>query len=312
MASSTIQLQRTVNLAQQFLRQSPLTFSAVGNISIGNAAGINYAVGDLVYLPGGLGGVAAVTSQTAGAVTGLVLRSGGQGYFSALTNSATTSNGSGTGLTVNTITTYNDPAFSNADWVMQFILSPPFAWRWNRTSLGSPTNSAFTAVIGQTDYKVSIPTFGWLEKATGYDPDEGYRPFELKVELIKAIESKPNQPTTISTQVDDGAGNITFRLFPPPNKTYTFSLEYQNAAVLFTSLTQTWSPIPDYLSYLFNTGFFAKSAEYANDPRYPQAMQMFMQDLVANSEGLTSSEKNIWLEDRLITLRQTQAAQQGR
>jgi len=61
--------------------------------------------------------------------------------------------------------TYNDPAFSNADWVMQTILAPPFAWRWNRTVEGTPSVPAFTTVVGQSDYKVSLPNFGWLEKA---------------------------------------------------------------------------------------------------------------------------------------------------
>ena len=43
--------------------------------------------------------------------------------------------------------TYNDPAFSNADWVKQTILAPPFAWRWNRTSQGTPSAPAFATII---------------------------------------------------------------------------------------------------------------------------------------------------------------------
>jgi hypothetical protein len=207
--------------------------------------------------------------------------------------------------------TANDPAFSNADWVKQFMLAPPFAWRWNRASGDSPANPTFTTEIGTSDYKVSIPDFGWLEKGTGYDP-EGYRSFELKVELIKAEDTNPNEPTTIAAQYDDGAGNITFRLFPAPDKVYNIVIEYQKSASLFTAPTQTWAPVPDYLSFIYNEGFDAKSYEYANDPRFSAAMQLFMQDLSANAEGLSESQKNIWLEAKLNTIRQTQAVQAGR
>ena len=234
--ASTIQLQRTINLAQQFLRLSPLTFAA-------NAA--------------------------------------------------------------------NDPAFSNADWVLQTILAPPFAWRWNRNS-ALPTAPTFSTIIGQSNYTVSLPTFGWIEKATGYDPNNGYRAFELLNELIVAGETLPNEPTRIAAVLDDDAGNITFRLFPPPDRVYNIVVEWQGAAQLFTALTQTWDPIPDYLSYLYNEGFQAKAYEYSNDPRFQTAMQLFITDLAAASEGLSETQKNLWVTNKLDTMRQMAAVQQGR
>jgi hypothetical protein len=237
MASSTIQLQRTINYAQQFIRLSPLVFA---------------------------------------------------------------------------LNTANDPAFSNADYVLQMMLAPPFAWRWNRANSGSPSEPLFSTIIGTTDYSISLPEFGWLEKATIYDPNNGYKNNELGIVLIKSPELKPNQPTQIATQYDDGEGNITFRVFPAPDKVYNVVIEYQKSAQLFTSPTQTWAPVPDYLSYIYNEGFFAKACEYTNDPRFQVAMQFFLQDLTANAEGLTDSQKNLWLEPRLASLRQTQNVQQGR
>ena len=313
--ASTISLQRTISLAQQFIRLSPLTFSAIGGISIGGSPGIGYAVGDIIFVPSGLGGLASVSSISGGGATGpvsgLLLKSGGQGYFSALTNSATTSNGLGTGLTVNTVTTNNDPAFSNADWVMQTILAPPFAWRWNRTtaSLQVPT---FSTIIGVTDYKVALPSFGWIEKATCYDPLNGYSAQELQVGLIIAGETLPNQPTRIAAVLDDDGGNITFRIFPAPDKIYAIVVESQNAAQLFTSVAQTWAPIPDYLSYIFNSGFQAQAYDYMGDPRSGQAMQIFYTQLAGVAEGLDASQKNLWLKDRLDSMRQTQSIQRGR
>ena len=71
----------------------------------------------------------------------------------------------------------DDPAFSNADWVRQFILSARFAWRWNRTA------TAIQCVIGQSDYKIALPSFGWVEKAVCVDPNNGYSSTELEVAI---------------------------------------------------------------------------------------------------------------------------------
>jgi hypothetical protein len=208
--------------------------------------------------------------------------------------------------------TYNDPAFSNADWVMQTILAPPFAWRWNRTVEGSPSAPAFATVIGQSDYIVNLPTFGWLEKATAYNPSSGYDARELQVSLLLAEDTLPNQTARIAAQGDDGEGNITFRLFPAADEVYNVVLEFQNAAQLFTSTTQTWEPIPDYLSYLYNEGMDAKTFEYLSDPRFQTSLQLFLTNLASASEGLTESQKNIWLSDRLNSIRQSNLVGSGR
>ena len=234
--ASTIQLQRTINLAQQFLRLEPLTFAA---------------------------------------------------------------------------NTANDPAFSNADWVLQTMLAAPLGWRWNRVG-ASITVPTFVTQVGVTDYKVNLPNFGWMEKAAAYDPVNGYYAFELQVDLVKAAETLPNQMTRIAAQYDDGNGNITFRVFPAPDQIYNVVVEYQKSAPLFTTLSQTWSPVPDYLSYIYNVGFFAKCGEYSSDPRYMGAMQSFYQELAAASEGLNETQRNLWLDGKLSAMRQTQMVQQGR
>ncbi len=234
--ASTIQLQRTINLAQQYQRLAPLTFAA---------------------------------------------------------------------------NTANDPAFSNADWVMQTILAPPMAWRWNRVG-ATPTAPTFTTVIGVSDYKVSLPDFGWIEKAVAYDPANALVAYELQVELIKGLDTNSNQPQRIAAQYDTGDGNITFRIFPAPDAVYAIVVEYQKSAPQFTSLSQTWAPIPDYLSYIVNEGYQGKAFDYSNDPRAQVSMGLFFQNVAAANVGLDSTQKNIWLADKLNTLRQTAAVQAGR
>lgn len=200
----------------------------------------------------------------------------------------------------------NDPALSNADWVRQFILSAPFAWRWNRKVI------SFTTVVGQTDYEEELSQFGWIENAVGYFPENGNSTFELGVENSLMVESLTNQPTKISAQLDDDEGNITFRLLPAPDQIYTIEVTYQESAVDFVALTDTWSPIPDYMSYIFNQGFLAKTLEYINDPRYQPIMNLFLQQLVAANTGLSDAQKSIFLTDRLNIQRQTQNVAQGK
>ena len=270
-------------------------------------------MGDIITVAGGTGGTAMVTNISGGGATGpvtaLVVIEGGVGYINGATGVSTT-NGTGSNLKVNTFTS-SDPAFSNADWVMQTILAPPFAWRWNRVG-ASPSVPTFSTIIGNTDYEVNAPSFGWLEKAVAYDPSSGYYAFELQNELVMGAETLPNQPNRISVQYDDGSGNVTFRILPAPDKIYNVVVDYQKSAPQFSALTQTWSPIPDYLSYLYNEGFLAKGAEYCADPRSQEAMQLFLTDLAAASEGLNQTQKNLWLTSKLNSMRQTMTVQQGR
>jgi hypothetical protein len=190
--------------------------------------------------------------------------------------------------------------------VRQFILSAPFAWRWNRTV------TEFNTVIGQSDYSESIASFGWMEKAVLYNAANGNLTQELEIAENLMVESQPNQPTKISTQLDDDEGNITFRLVPAPDAVYRVEVTSQKAAPMFTSLSDTWAPLPDYMSYIYNQGLQAKTYEYIQDPRYVPAMQLFLQQVVGASNGLSDQQKNIFLTDRLNSQRQTQNVQTGK
>lgn len=209
-----------------------------------------------------------------------------------------------------TFTNNGDPAFSSADWVREFILSPPFAWRWNRGYV-SPIKCA----LGVQDYQVNAPDFGWIEKANLTFPIVQGSPghsIELSNELVVASETQTNQPAIISAQLDDDNGNITFRIFPAPDQLYTLYIIYQKASPKFSSLTQTWAPIPDYMSYLFHQGFKALAYEYMGDERFGFALQLFMQQLLSSNEGLSETEKNIFLQERMNTLREQVSVQAGK
>jgi hypothetical protein len=155
--------------------------------------------------------------------------------------------------------TNNEPAITNANNILQLFLSPDVGpWSWNRASI------TFATIIGQQDYVVSIlsasvPTFGWLETAT-LKPAAGTT-FQIKdIKNTEPLaESSDNQrPNAIAVQNDDGAGNITFRFMGNVDAVYTCKINFQMAAQPFTTLSSTWSPIPDRYGYIYNRGFLAE------------------------------------------------------
>jgi hypothetical protein len=208
----------------------------------------------------------------------------------------------------------DEPAFSIGDWCRQFILGPPFSWRWNRTFV------QFALSPGVQDYPQNLPLFGWMEKTTIFDSTVNPSVTkELNVKLNLGESSVIESPVEVSPRLDDDNGNITFRFMPVPDKAYTAVVTYQMAAPIFKSINDTWAPIPDYLSYLTNQGFLAKSYEFINDERWGPAMQLFVRQVIAANQGLSDSEVNIFLGERLDSARQqqnvlgnNQSARQGR
>lgn len=192
-----------------------------------------------------------------------------------------------------------EPAMSIGDWTRNFILSPPFAWRWNRATV------TFNTQVGVQDYTKSAPNFGWLEKGTTNDNLAATASIqELRNQMNLAEDFSQSRPIHVAARLDDDQGNITFRLLPVPDAIYTVVITYQNASPTFVTLDDLWSPIPDYMSHLYSMGFLARSYEYWDDPRYFPAFQMFLRSLISASEGLSATEKNIYLSDFLTTVRQ--------
>lgn len=209
-----------------------------------------------------------------------------------------------------------EPALTSANYVMQTILSAPFKWEWNRTIAAG----AITTVAGTSDYPINLPNFGYLEKATLIDAAPvGNTPpnFELEVYRDISKDGKQNAPRKIGVLLDNNAGIITFRLFPVPDKVYTVDLIYQNAPILATSIgLTTWAPIPDKYEFLYSRGFLAQMQMIYNQQLALSNMEVFFRQLVGAAEGLTETEKNIFLADALRSIKMQAAEvtgiQQGR
>lgn len=200
-----------------------------------------------------------------------------------------------------------DPAASFGDWVRGFILSPPFAWRWNR---GGAT---VTCVAGTQDYSINAPNFGWLEHASITDPTDTQNDpsplpnYTLNIVLDAFESSVVQQPTQVCAQGEDNNGNISIRLFPVPDKPYILNLTWQNAAPVFKTINDSWAPIPDYLYYLVQTGYLAKAYEYMGDERFAATIQLFARQLAALNGGLNDSQVDVVLLDQITSQRTLQA-----
>ena len=283
-------------------------------------------------------------------------------------------------------------AYRMGDYVRQFILAPPFAWRWNRGFY------SFNTVVGQTDYTLPISDFGWLEKAsialppysfivdnvlsitrasnivtatlqsdpanlgfqggmtftvanvtdTSFNGSQAFvvsqisgntmqwyqaganntstggqimypvsngtgllKTQELEIKNPLAPVTELGLPAFIGSVGDDNNGNITFRLQISPDQVYNLNLIYQRSAQTFSSLTDTWWPIPDYMIYLCDSGYLAQAYQYKGDERFAFAQQEFLRQVLAAQEGSIDAKRNIFLERQVDTARTSQSAQQN-
>lgn len=171
---------------------------------------------------------------------------------------------------------------------------------FNITSLPiqSATSSQFTVLLNQT---------------VGTAADTGTAVVGTTTEISEILSvigtgSELGSPAKISAQIDDNAGNITFRLLPIPDRVYTVEVIFQKRVpALITATGNTWAPIPDHYSYIYQWGFLALMMAYNNDGRWLQASQKFVSSLLGVAEGLEESEKNIFQAAWLNTMAEQQA-----
>jgi hypothetical protein len=195
-----------------------------------------------------------------------------------------------------------EPAITNANIVKQAILGPPFCWRWNRK-----TPAAFALAQGVQDYSKAYADFSFLEKA--WVSSGGATKEVTEIADVLSAESAQGRPDGgIAAQLDDNAGNITFRFTPgPSDNTWTAQLAYQAKATLFAALANTWTPIPDELSYIYQYGFLGMALAFNKDPRAQIYDARFIAHLLGCQGGLSEMQKNIFLGKWLSTAQEVGA-----
>lgn len=205
----------------------------------------------------------------------------------------------------------SEPLMTSANLILQTILGPPFCWRWNRaeftfniTKASVPPTSPPT---GGTDTVAAVPTFGFIERASLISTAAGGKYWPLKVANELMRDSGQGRPESIAAQLDDGAGNITFRTVSGPDGPYTVTICQQKKPIILQTMTDLWSPIPDEYSYIYNYGVLALMLMYQGDARFQIANRDFLSRLLGAAEGLTEMQRNLFLGNWEMITRQMEA-----
>lgn len=202
-----------------------------------------------------------------------------------------------------TVGANSEPAISSANTILQTIVSPPFAWNWNRQTL------QFVTVQGQQDYQEAVSNWGFIEKASASMAGLPTQIFEIEVKPILGEDNGLGRPQNISAQLDDDNGHISFRLMPVPDGAYTVTVTYQEAPTLITATSNTWAPIPDRYQFIYNWGFLALMQQFIPSSSSQMNRQLFVANLLAAAEGLEETEKNLFMAAWLGDSREMQASQ---
>jgi hypothetical protein len=205
-----------------------------------------------------------------------------------------------------------EPAISAANITKQTILGPPFKWSFNRGQIHVEMD--VTANDWGQDYLIDTVTdFGFLEQIWLTDPQTGEKK-EIEVRRALAEDNTVKRPGSAAVQ-DDSEDGIIIRLNARPDAPYTIDAFYQRAAVPMTSLANTWGPIPDHKSYIYDWGFLGFVSLLTKDARAPIFLGKFTSHLLSEQDGLTALQRNIFLGNWLDLLtqqgRETMTAQQG-
>lgn len=194
------------------------------------------------------------------------------------------------------------------------ILAVPTATTFTvEIETGNVASAADTgsASVNPQDYAVEVDNFRSIEYASVMNPTQA-RWLQLQVKNSLALDSTQGRPTFIAPNTQDSSsGIVTFRVMPAPDLDYPVSMQIQNSAPTLTSLNDTWSPLPDYFSYIYNWGFLAMMYMFADDPRFQMASQKFIAHLLGANEGMSEQEKNIFYNNwnNLTGIQQQQTAQ---
>lgn len=195
-----------------------------------------------------------------------------------------------------------EPALGAANLVLQTMLGPPFAWPWNRDIVTFATSVQDALVAG-------LSGFSFLEGGTVKAVAGGGKPFSISVQNLLQVDASSARPMFCSPFIDDGAGNITFRLVPAPDQNYNVTLPYQKKAPLLMSLAMTWAPVPDEKNYICQWGHLALMSLIGNDARFNEYNVKFVTSLLGAQGGLSDMERNIFLANWTRVMAQLQSTQ---
>lgn len=192
----------------------------------------------------------------------------------------------------------NNPALTIANRIKMMIQSPRFAWETSRSTF------QISGTSSSQDYTKTVTDFGWLESASYTDINSATHVLDIKWEG-QPPSSESAAPSYINTFMDNGTGDIVFRLNTVPDANITITCVYQIAPTLFTTTADTWTPIPDKMADIYIPGFNWLYLFMCNDPRSQLELQMFTRNLFNKQQGLNETQKQEFLQDAIAMARAT-------
>lgn len=184
----------------------------------------------------------------------------------------------------------NEPALSICNNVIQEMLSEPYNWKFNsKNAIPFKTDS----LNNTQDYVQNITDCGWLEACTRLDQDSTQQPQPIfQIDTVRNLppSSEVGVPKRIAF-INETDASLTFRLWPVPNKSKVWTIQpvYQKKPPLKSGLSDTWSPIPDELAYVYRQGFLAMAYKHADDPRYDAEYAKFLM-MIQKALGFADAE----------------------
>lgn len=173
-----------------------------------------------------------------------------------------------------------------------------FSFNFTHANYGPAVDTGTAKSVTTQDYTVLTPEFSHIEHASVGDIDSQgnlTKWYELTVKNDLSLDSSKARPTFIGPHVEDASGNVTFRIMSSPDKAYPVAIHVQLAPPKVTSMNQTWAPIPDFMSSVYNWGFLALMWHFADDPRWAYANDKFVSGILSRAEGLDEEQRNIFL-----------------
>jgi len=208
------------------------------------------------------------------------------------------------------------PAIDAANLTKQTMLGPPFAWPWNRSEfeVGLVDELNGIKIVPEQDYQLppdQIPQFGFLERVwLRALNDPGLKIMELKVVLSLAEEDAQMRPQSAAAQMVGDDDSVLLRFNSRPDQAYLGKGCYQRSAKVVTSMASLWKPIPDHLSYIYDWGYMSFLALLVRDPRAAIYAQRFAAHLLGAQDGLTATQRNIFLANFLSLMGEQQRTPQ--
>lgn len=169
---------------------------------------------------------------------------------------------------------------------------------WSTTLFDSTTDNTVTwQNIGELGQCPDLSDLAYIQYASLQDTVSlKFYQLEIKNELSRDTISQ--RPGYVSSEYNNNDGSISLRFLGNPNAAYPVSITYQKRLPNFTKLTDTWNPIPDYMSYIYNFGVLSLAALVSfNNNLFGIANSKFVSGLLSYAGGLSETQKNIFLNN---------------